>query len=65
MATKRGYLLGELDRSQANIEMCVTHLDRIIEAYKDVYPEVAASLLQIALALVELKELLGQFREKM
>ncbi len=58
MATRRGYYREELERAVANIEMSLTHLARVIEAYEPQHPEVSANVLEIGNALTTLAELI-------
>lgn len=52
MATRRGYYRAELLRAVDNIEMALTHLSRVVDAYAPDYPEIAKYVQQIGDALV-------------
>jgi hypothetical protein len=63
MATKRGYYRSELLRSIKNIEMALTHLLRVVEAYSGPHPEVAIQAGQIGQSLAMIAELIQQLHD--
>lgn len=58
MATKRGYYRAELERSIDNIEMALTHLARVVDAYKEHYPDISSKVEELGNALVTIAELI-------
>lgn len=54
MATKRGYYKEELNRAVDNLEMALTHLARLVEAYGPYHPEIAEQVRLIGNAIVEI-----------
>lgn len=56
MATQRGYMRSELLRAIENITMALTHLARIVDAYKVHHPEVSQYAQNIGDALVTIAE---------
>ena len=54
MATQRGYYRAELERSIDNIEMALTHLYRVMEAYQAAHPEISEQVGMMGNALVEI-----------
>ncbi len=64
MATKRGYYREEMLRAIANIEMALTHLSRIIEAFTPQHPEIASQIKELGDALVGIAEILGAIRDR-
>jgi hypothetical protein len=63
MATKRGYYLEELTRSVDNIEMSLTHLARVIDAYKDPHPEISQAVAECGNVLVKVAENILKIKE--
>lgn len=63
MASKRGYYKEELRRSIDNIEMALTHLTRVIEAYNKDHPEISNPVSECGNALVLVGETLGKIEE--
>lgn len=63
MATMRGYYLEEFDRATNNLEMCLTHLARIVEAYKEAHPEVSNPVKECGDAIVIIAETLIKIKE--
>lgn len=63
MATKRGYYRGELERSIDNIEMSLTHLARVVDAYQLNYPDIAKQVRTLGDTLVRIAELIAQVRD--
>lgn len=63
MATKRGYYRGEMLRAIDNIEMALTHITRVIDAYKDPHPEVSETAKQCGDALVMVAETILKLHE--
>jgi hypothetical protein len=47
MATRRGYYRAELMRAKDNLEMALTHLVRVRDAYDEQHPEVGEAIQQI------------------
>lgn len=58
MATKRGYYREELIRSVDNIDMCLTHLARVVVEYQTAHPEISDKITQVALALIEIQKII-------
>lgn len=56
MATRRGYFRSELLRANDNIEMSLTHLLRVKEAYEKDYPQIAEYVQKLGDALVLIHE---------
>ena len=65
MATQRGAMLAEMDRSIANITMALTHLDRVGDAYIEHYPEVTMAILAICETLIMSGDIIEKLKEKM
>lgn len=63
MATKRGYYREELQRSKDNLEMSLTHLYRVIEAYQEAHPEISEQVGMIGNAIVEIAEAIQQLHD--
>lgn len=63
MATKRGYYRAELERAIDNIEMALTHLSRVVEAYGKDHKDISDMILSIGNGLVQLAELLKQVHD--
>lgn len=63
MATKRGYYREELMRATKNLEMALTHLHRVREAYKEAHPEVSLQVSAVGDGLVIAAELLEKIHE--
>lgn len=63
MATQRGYYKEELKRSVDNIEMALTHLDRVINAYKEAHPEISDLVQACGDALVMVADNLNKINE--
>ena len=63
MATQRGYFKEELDRSVANIEMALTHLSRVIEAYSEAHPDIALKIAECGEGLVTIAEVIHSVNE--
>lgn len=64
MATKRGYYREEMLRAIDNIEMALTHLSRIIEAFAPQHPEIASQVKELGDAMVEIAEILKAIHDK-
>ncbi len=64
MATKRGYYREELERAVDNLEMALTHLSRIIDAYKDAHPEIAQTVFMTGEGLVTAAEVLKKIHDQ-
>ena len=64
MATQRGYYREELERAIANIEMSLTHLARLIEAYSQPHPEVSEKLLECGNALTMVAEVIQSVHDE-
>jgi len=64
MATKRGYYREELKRAQDNLEMCLTHISRVIDAYKDDHPDIADHALQVGDMIVYLIQAIETIRQE-
>lgn len=56
MATRRGYFREELLRSKDNLEMALTHLVRVRDAYEQQHPEVSDKVQLIGDAIVAAAE---------
>ncbi len=52
MATERGYYRAEMERAINNIEMALTHIARIVEAYRMAHPDISSQANEIGEALV-------------
>ncbi len=63
MATARGYYKEELDRSIANLEMALTHLARVIDAYKEHHPDIAEKIKECGDGLVMIAEIIRSVNE--
>lgn len=63
MATQRGYYREELERSVANIEMALTHLTRVIEAYEKAHPEISQKVAECGEGLVVIAEVIGSIHD--
>ena len=63
MATERGYYKEELDRSIHNLEMALTHLSRVMEAYEKPHPEIATQVTECGEAIVLIAETIGKINE--
>lgn len=63
MATKRGYYRAELLRAIDNIEMALTHITRIIEAYEKDHKDVSQMATQIGQMLVTVGELVQRLHD--
>lgn len=63
MATKRGYYREEIRRTIDNLEMGLTHLARLVDAYKDPHPELAEAFKQVGDALVLCAETLQKLHD--
>ncbi len=64
MATKRGYYREELERAISNIEMALTHLVRVIEAYQGPHPEIAEQVLSAGEGLEMAGEIIKKVHEQ-
>lgn len=63
MATKRGYYKEELDRSIANLEMALTHLTRVMEAYSEAHPDISEQVAKCGEALVIIAETIASINK--
>ncbi len=63
MATKRGYYKEELRRAVDNIEMSLTHLDRLVKAYGEAHPDISEMVKACGDALVMVAENLNKINE--
>ncbi len=63
MATARGYYKEELRRSIDNIEMALTHLARMIDAYKEHHPEMSEKIKECGDGLVMIAEIIRSVEE--
>lgn len=64
MATKRGYYREELERSIDNIEMALTHLARVIEAYQKDHKDISDIIAQSGNALVEIASVIQKVHDQ-
>lgn len=64
MATKRGYYREELERSVDNIEMSLTHLARVIEAYEQDHKDISDIIRQAGNALVEVANVIQRVHDQ-
>lgn len=63
MATQRGYYKEELDRAIKNLEMSLTHLSRVIEAYSEAHPDIAAKVAECGEGIVTIAEVIASINE--
>ena len=56
MATQRGYYREEMERATNNIEMALTHLTRVMDAYRDAHPDISEAIKQCCDAIVMVGE---------
>lgn len=63
MATKRGYYRGEIIRAIDNLEMALTHLVRVRDAYEKAHPEVSERVQAVGDGLVIAAEVLKALHE--
>lgn len=63
MATKRGYYLEEIDRAISNLEMALTHIARVVEAYKEAHPDISDAAKSCGDGIVVIGETLQQIHE--
>lgn len=64
MATQRGYYREELERAIDNVEMALTHLSRVVEAYAKPHPPISRMALEIGNALVTMAELIKKLHDE-
>lgn len=64
MATMRGYYREELERAVNNLEMALTHLARVIEAYKTDHPDISANVQMIGDAVAQLADLIKAIHDE-
>lgn len=64
MATQRGYYREELERAIANLEMCLTHLDRVIKAYEKDHPDIAALVREVGNGAAALADLIQTIHDQ-
>lgn len=63
MASARGYYKEEMNRSIDNIEMALTHLARVVEAYQQAHPEIAEKIKECGDGLVMIAEIIRSVEE--
>ncbi len=63
MATARGYYREELQRAIDNLEMALTHLARVVDAYKEAHPEISDKVLECGNGLVMIAEIIRSIHE--
>ena len=63
MASARGYYKEEMKRSIDNIEMALTHLARVIEAYRKAHPEISEKIKECGDGLVMIAEIIRSIEE--
>lgn len=63
MATKRGYYREELKRSVDNIEMALTHLARVVEAYNKDHADIAELVTHYGNILVQVADKINQLHD--
>ena len=63
MATQRGYYREEMERAANNINMALTHLVRVVEAYAEAHPEVSQAITAAGDGLVVARDVILQVRE--
>jgi hypothetical protein len=63
MATKRGYYREELERAVDNLEMCLTHLARVVTAYDKDHPEISVTVKNVGDVIVEAASVLNKVHE--
>lgn len=63
MATKRGYYRAELLRAIDNLEMALTHLVRVRDAYEEKHPEITERVQAVGDGLVIAAEVLKALHE--
>jgi hypothetical protein len=63
MATQRGYYREELERTITNLEMALTHIARVVEAYQEAHPEISDKAAECGNALLMVAEVIQSIHE--
>lgn len=63
MASARGYYKEEMKRAIDNLEMALTHLARVVEAYQAPHPEISEKIRECGDGLVMIAEIIRSVEE--